>query len=237
MALLGIISGTIVLREAGILDQPEEKWIETAFGPAQIFLTGQTAFISRHGTDAGRHILPHRINHRANISALLALGVKEIVAVSSTGSMNRAMKPGMFVIPDDFIMLYPGPAVFENQPVHMTPTLDGDIRQRLRDAARDCGIEAFDGGVYWQTAGPRFETKAEIRLMSQAADLVGMTMASEAIAAKDLGMAYASLCSVDNYAHGLVEEALTMEDILRNASRNTEIIARIIKRYMERRGA
>ena len=73
--------------------------------------------------------------------------------------------------------------------------------------------------------------------MSQAADLVGMTMASEAIVARELDMAYASLCSVDNYAHGLEDKELTMEKILWRARRNAESIVRIVKSYIERRQA
>ena len=89
-------------------------------------------------------------------------------------------------------------------------------------AARDCGINVVNGGVYWQTKGPRFETKAEIRMMSQFADLVGMTMASEAVIAQELGLSYASLCSVDNYANGLGERELTVDEILQHARRNAD---------------
>ena len=237
MARLGIISGTIFLQGAGVFDRPEEQRINTAFGQAQVVLTDRVAFIPRHGTDTDHYILPHRINHAANLCALKALGAEEVIAVNSTGSMKRAMKPGIFVVPDDFVMLFPGPTVFHDKPVHITPSLDGNIRRHLLEAARDCGIYVFDGGVYWQTAGPRFETKAEIRFMSRSADLVGMTMASEASVAKELDMAYASLCSVDNYAHGIVDEPLTMDEVMGHARQNTEAAIKIVKRYLERRGS
>lgn len=71
-------------------------------------------------------------------------------------------------------------------------------------------------------------------MMSQFADLVGMTMASEAIIAKEMDLPYASLCSVDNYGHGLVEKDLTMDEILRHARKNTEAILRVVSKYMER---
>ncbi len=236
MKRLGIISGTIFLQVEGIIDRPEERCIDTIFGQAQIFLTDRVAFLPRHGTNACHHILPHKINHPANLSALKGLGVEEVIAVNSTGSMNQALPPGMFAIPEDFIMPYPGPTIFRDKPGYVAPTLDGNVRQRLLAAVRDCGVDVFEGGVYWQTAGPRFETKAEIRFMSRFADLVGMTMASEAIIAKELDMAYASLCTVDNYAHGLVDEALTMDEILRHARRNTETVIKIVTRYLERTG-
>jgi 5'-methylthioadenosine phosphorylase len=234
MARIGIVSGTIFLQNTGILADPEERLLETPFGPAQAFLTDRVAFIPRHGNDPGRHILPHDINHPANLAALKALGVQEVIAVNSTGSLKRALEPGMAVIPDDFIMLYPGPTVFTSTQDHITPILDEGVRRRFAEAARDCRIPIIEGGVYWQTAGPRFETRAEIRLMAQAADVVGMTMASEAIVARELGLAYGSVCSIDNYAHGLVDTPLTQEEVLCRARQNSEKAATLIKRYLER---
>lgn len=234
MGRLGIISGTVSLLAESLADNPTERRIDTAFGQAQVFLTERTAFIPRHGTDPDHHILPHGINHAANFSALQALDVTEVIAVNSTGSLKKSLPPGMLVVPDDFIMLYPGPTVFSDKAIHMVPELSEKIRQRWLQAAQDCHIDVVDGGVYWQTPGPRFETKAEIRLMSQTADLVGMTMASEAIIARELDMSYASLCSVDNFAHGLVDQPLSLDDILRHARRNAEAAVKIIKRYLER---
>jgi len=235
MERLGIISGTIPLREKGVLRNPEEKRIETACGNALVLVNEDIAFVPRHGSDPGGYILPHLINNAANFLALKSLGVREVIAVNSTGSLKRNLPPGTLVVPDDFIMLHPGPAVFPSPAAHITPILSEEIRRKWLAAAADCNITAVDGGVYWQTAGPRFETKAEIRFMSQVADLVGMTMAAEAIVARELEMDYASLCSVDNYAHGLVDRELTMEQVLQCARRNGDTIAGIVKCYVERR--
>ena len=71
-------------------------------------------------------------------------------------------------------------------------------------------------------------------MISQFADLVGMTMASEAVIAQELEIPYASLCSIDNFAHGLEEKALTMEKVLWHARHNAEAILRILTRYIER---
>jgi 5'-methylthioadenosine phosphorylase len=109
------------------------------------------------------------------------------------------------------------------------------VRQKCIAAARHGGIEIIDGGIYWQTQGPRLETRAEIMVMSQMADVVGMTMASEAVIAQELDLPYASICSVDNYAHGIGEKQLTMEIILRHARRNADAIIRIILKYVEGR--
>jgi 5'-methylthioadenosine phosphorylase len=231
---LGIISGTLSMQGKGIFAEAKEETVRTPFGSATVFRTKDCAFIPRHGGDPQCHILPHLVNHRANLQALRELGVVEVLAVNSTGSLKRRLKPGMLVVPDDFIMPMPGPTVIADKPVHITPALSGDVRRKWLEAARDCAIEVIDGGIYWQTAGPRLETRAEIAMMSQFADLVGMTMASEAIVAQELGLPYASLCSVDNYAHGLEEKELTMEKILWHARRNTEAILQVLTRYRER---
>ncbi|MDI9569249.1 MAG: MTAP family purine nucleoside phosphorylase [Pseudomonadota bacterium] len=235
MERLGIISGTIALREKGILVDPEERWIDTAWGRAFVLVAQDIAFLPRHGGDPRRYIPPHHIDHPANFAALKSLGVREVIGINSTGSLKEALPPGTLAVPDDFIMLHPGPSALSTSAAHITPGLCEEVRGKWLAAAAACGVTAVDGGVYWQTAGPRFETKAEIRLMSQAADLVGMTMAAEAIVARELEMDYASLCSVDNYAHGLGDSELTMEQVLRRARRNAETIAEIVKFYVEGR--
>ena len=233
MKPLGIISGTLFLQGKGIFSDLREETVETQFGRAQVFRSARIVFIPRHGGNPQHHILPHLVNHRANIQALKDLGAEEILGVNSTGSLKRRLKPGMLVFPDDYIMPMPGPTVISEKPVHITPALNADVRRRWLEATRECAVEAIDGGIYWQTAGPRLETRAEIAMISQFADLVGMTMASEAIIAQELELPYASLCSVDNYAHGLEDRELTMEKILWHARRNTETILRILTRYLE----
>ncbi|HUH65192.1 MAG TPA: MTAP family purine nucleoside phosphorylase [Syntrophales bacterium] len=235
MEPLGIISGIILLSGKGIFDGLAEKNLETAFGKANVFLSDSIAFIPRHGKDRKDHILPHRINHQANLQALADIGVKEVISVNSTGSLKKNLPPGTFVVPDDYLVLAGTPTIVGAKAFHITPKLDEGVRQKWMTAARGCGIDAADGGVYWQTHGPRFETKAEIRMMSQFADVVGMTMASEAAIAQELGMSYASLCSIDNYANGLGERELTVEEILEHARRNADVVLKIVTRYIERR--
>ena len=79
-----------------------------------------------------------------------------------------------------------------------------------------------DGGVYWQTSGPRFETPAEIRLLAAHADLVGMTIASECVVACELGLAYAAVCVVDNLANGVAARPLSPAELERDRERNAE---------------
>lgn len=234
MKPLGIISGTVRLQGKGGFADLCEETIETDFGRAVVFRSAAIVFIARHGTDPGRVVLPHRINHQANLAAMKELGVEEILGVYSTGSLKRHLKPGMLVVPDDFIMPAAGPTVFRDKPVHIVPSLSAEVRRKWLDAARDCDLDCVDGGVYWQTAGPRLETRAEVAMISRFAELVGMTMASEAIIAQELEIPFAPLCSVDNYAHGLEEKGLTVEAILLQAGKNAEAILRILTRYVDR---
>jgi 5'-methylthioadenosine phosphorylase len=234
MKPLGIISGTVLLQGKGIFAGLREETVETKFGRATLFGSADIVFIARHGTAPRRHILPHLINHKANLTALKRFGVREILGVHSTGSLKRRLKPGMLVIPDDYILLGTGPTVVREKAMHIVPVLSAEIRRKWLEAARDCDVDCVDGGIYWQTVGPRFETRAEIAMISQFADLVGMTMASEAVIAQELEIPYASLCSVDNFAHGLEEKALTLEKILWHARHNAEATLHVLTRYIER---
>jgi 5'-methylthioadenosine phosphorylase len=235
MEPLGIISGIILLQDKGILGNLEERVIATGFGKACVYISDDIAFIPRHGKDQKHHILPHLINNQANLKALKDIGVKKVISVNSTGSLKKKLKPGTIVVPDDFIMFPGTPTTLSQKALHITPKLSDAVRKEWIEAAHDCGIKVSDGGIYWQTTGPRLETKAEIAMMSRFADLVGMTMASEAVIAQELGLHYAALCSIDNYGHGLGEKELTIEEILQHARRNTEIIIKIVRRYIERR--
>jgi 5'-methylthioadenosine phosphorylase len=231
---LGIISGTLSLPGNGHFAQLQEETVQTVFGPARMLRSASVVLLPRHGTDPHRHILPHLINHRANLQAMKDLGVGKILGTYSTGSLKKRLKPGTMVVPDDYLMPTAGPTVVCDKPIHITPVLSAAVRGLCLEAARDCAIEVVDGGIYWQTTGPRLETRAEVAMMSRFADLVGMTMASEAIVAQELELPFASLCSVDNYAHGLGGKELTMETILRHARRNAESILKILTRLIER---
>lgn len=230
--MLGIISGTILLNEQEFLNNAEKTVRTNEFGRAEIMLSDAFAFISRHGIDHQHYILPHQINHRANLKALQDIGVTEIIGVNSSGTLKKEIRPGTIVIPDDFIMLALYHTIHEDKAAHITPGLNPTIRRRCLEAARACKIDARDGGVYWQTAGPRLETRAEIRMMACSADIVGMSMASEAIVSKEMGLSYASICSVDNYAHGIGENELTMEEISAHARQSGKTIIRIINAYL-----
>lgn len=232
MKPVGIISGTIPLHEEGIFKNLKKTVVETEFGSAPVFLSEMVAFIPRHGMDAKNSIPPHMINYQANLKALQEMGVKEVIGINSTGSLKTELVPGTIIIPDDYISISGTPTIFDNHAVHILPTLNEGTRKRLIHTAQRLGINTIETGVYWQAPGPRLETKAEIRMMSIFADIIGMTMASEATIAVELGLSYAALCSVDNYAHGIVEKPLVPEEIRKGARRNARNILEIVKGYV-----
>lgn len=169
------------------------------------------AIVQRH--DDGAYVLPHEIDHGANLRALVEQGCDRVLAIGSVGSLDPALPVGALVCPDDFIALHLGLSIFADERAHRAPRFDPAWRAQVLTAWRASGGELRDGGVYWQTIGPRFETPAEIRLMAAHADVVGMTIASECIVAGELGLAYAAVCVVDNLANGIGDGALEIIEL------------------------
>ena len=139
----------------------------------------------------------------------------------------------MIVIPDDFITLTATPTIHQNKALHITPSLNESVRHKLIAAARDCNLDAVETGTYWQVTGPRLETRAEIRMMANFADVVGMTMANEAVIALEMGLSYASACFIDNYGNGLVEKPLDMEEIIAGTRKNADRMIRLLEQYVK----
>ncbi len=233
MSLLGVISTKLVMERSDLLRKGKARLMKNEFGRTEVLLTDRIALILRHGNDPNNHILPHLINHRSNLQALKDIGATEIVGINSTGSLKNNLCPGMIVIPDDFITLTTTPTIYQNGTRHITPSLNEKVRQKLIRAAQICKIQVIDKGTYWQTQGPRLETKAEIKMMANFADIVGMTMANEAAIALELDMPYASACSIDNFGNGLLSKPLGMEEILGGISKNADLMIRLLHGYLK----
>ncbi len=231
MAKLGLAAGTVLFGLNRFLDA-EEVRIETSFGEAVVFVGEDFAFIPRHGKEGDEYIMPHLINHAANLTALKQVGADSVLGIYSTGSLLRSLVPGTIVVPDDFIALYDVPSAVLGEEKHITPAMSSELRTGVIQAGRNAGVEIRDGGVYWQNTGPRLETKAEIRMMAQFAQLVGMTMAGEATVAMEIGLPFAALCSVDNYANGLTSQPLSEAAIREGAAKNAEIMLRVVDEFM-----
>jgi 5'-methylthioadenosine phosphorylase len=177
----------------------------------------------RHGD--GDYRLPHRIDHAANFRSLLEAGCDRAVGVSSVGSLKADLGIGSFICPDDFIAPQATSSIHEDVRGHMVPGFDHGWRGQVLSAWAAAGIaELHDGGVYWQMTGPRFETPAEVRLLAEHADVVGMTVGSECIAASELGVPYAAVCVIDNMANGIGPGPLSVEEIEAVRDVNTDLI-------------
>jgi 5'-methylthioadenosine phosphorylase len=212
--MLGIIGGTSLIYST--LPEQEKKRIDTPFGNAELFV-GDIALLMRHQQD----LPPHRINFRANLAALAIAGVDRIVAFGSSGSLNHDIIPGSLVIPTDYLSTTGIPSIHDHAVAHVMPELSPELSQGLHRYIPAARL----GGTYVQTSGPRFETVAEIAALSRFADLVGMTLASEATLARELGISFAAICTVDNYANGLTDAVLTWDEVLE-----------ISRQYRERTG-
>jgi len=195
-----------------------------AFGAAggEIAATAErhgAVVLQRHGS--GEYVLPHRIDHAANLRDLAERGCDRVLAIGSVGSLHAGLAVGSLVCPDDFIALQVSLTALDDARAHAMSGFDPDLRAEVLAAWRSSGAgELRDGGVYWQTTGPRFETPAEIRLISAHADLVGMTLASECVVAGELGLHYAAVCVVDNLANGIDAEPLSPRRLREDRERN-----------------
>jgi 5'-methylthioinosine phosphorylase len=224
--MLAIIGGS-GLSKLGSLDVIERRVARTPFGePSGALTFGRirgcdVVFLARHGY--GHTIAPHKVNYRANIWALKEQQVSGVISVASVGGIRRGFGPGALVVPDQVIdytwgrhgTFFDGP---DSQVTHIdfTEPYTQALRQRILAAAKACGENVADGGVYAATQGPRLETAAEInRLERDGADLVGMTGMPEASLAREAGLAYAAINVVANYAAGRgdSEHAIAMDAI------------------------
>lgn len=171
------------------------------------------AIVQRHGESDTTYVLPHEIDHTANLRPLREQGCDRVLALASVGSLRARLPVGSLLCPHDFIALHAGPSIYTDQRAHSAPGFTARWRAEVIAAWDEAGVAPIDGGVYWQARGPRFETPAEIELIAAHADVVGMTIASECVIAAELGLEYAALCVVDNLANGIGSGELSLAEI------------------------
>jgi 5'-methylthioadenosine phosphorylase len=191
----------------------------------------KVAFIPRHAS--GHSIPPHKINFRANIDALKNVGVSKIIATNSVGSMNTDMPPGSFVIPDDFLDFSQDrkKTFYEDKVVHIDVT--EPYCPQLRDVLAKSG-DVILGGTYVCTEGPRFETPAEIKMFKMlGGDLVGMTGVPEVTLAREREICYNSICIVSNYASGISEEELTIDEVFEMVAQKEGELLELIYNFIK----
>ncbi len=239
---LAIIGGTGVYALAELADvetaEPLTRYGAPS-GPIRIGTLGgrRVGFLARHGE--GHGVPPHRINYRANLAALQQAGARRVLALNTVGGIAAQYGPGVLGCPDQLIDYTWGRiATLCEEPGSEVLHVDfGDpytpaLRVELLAAAQRAGVALVDGGCYGATQGPRLETRAEIaRMRRDGCDLVGMTGMPEAGLARELGLDYACLAIVANWAAGAgpdPDETITLDEVLANVTAATGSVSRIL---------
>jgi 5'-methylthioinosine phosphorylase len=229
---LAVIGGTGVYRIAE-LEQVESHLPQTRYGlpsgPVRVGLLGgrRVAFLARHGE--GHGVPPHLINYRANLVALQLVGARRVLALNTVGGITKAFGPRVLACPDQLIDYTWGRiSTLGEEPGSEVLHVDfGDpytpaLRREVLAAAARAQVALVECGCYGATQGPRLETRAEIaRMQRDGCDLVGMTGMPEAGLARELGLDYACLGIVANWAAGAgpdPDELITFEDVLANVA-------------------
>jgi len=226
------VAGTSML-SASVFNKWERFVVQTPYGEVLLRTRSGYVYLQRHGS---QKVPPHNINHLANVWALKSLKVRKVIAINSVGSLRMEIKPGAFVIPDDFFALCKAPTFFQDEMQFMVPHMDQSLAKRLHRVCRRLNMEVTLGGVYVQTTGPRLETKAEINFFKEFGDIVGMTLASEATLCMEQHIPYVSICSVDNYGNGITTKPVSIPEVVRNAKKSTQAFERLIRALIQEKG-
>lgn len=228
---VALISGTSILHSP-LFSAWRERVVETKHGAVFVREDGDRVVLNRHGP--GPSVLPpHRINFRANLAALAQLGCADIVSFNSVGSLQGRLAPGVFISCSDYVGLQQGPATyFDDELKGGAPGIANNLVPRLVAGLAPEFLVAT-GQTYVQMRGPRFETKAEIRIIRHWGDVVGMTLAHEADLCTELGLRYNSLGIVDNYANGLAGTEIDFVKFKQHVHGNQERVNRFIARVLE----
>jgi 5'-methylthioinosine phosphorylase len=245
---LAVIGGTGLYRMPG-LELGAEHAFDTPYGrPSAPIVTGRiegraVAFLARHGT--AHDIAPHRVNYRANLWALRELGSRRVLAVNAVGGIRADMPPRALVVPHQLIDYTHGRIASycdvdgaKVEHVDFSEPYTESLREQLIQASEAAGSGVVPDGVYGATQGPRLETSAEIaRMRRDGCDLVGMTGMPEAVLARELGLEYACLALVANWAAGCGDTAaISLDEIYRNLEHATARVPAIVGALLERLG-
>ena len=245
LAEIGVFGGSGFY---SLLDDVREIKVDTPYGAPSdsFFLTTvggrSVAFLPRHGR---RHTIPpHRINYRANVWAMRSLGVKAVISPCAAGSLAVAVKPGDFVVCDQFVDRTSGqrPHTFYDGPIvtHLSSaaTYDPVLRQLAIDTIRDHGIEVHERGTVVVIEGPRFSTKSESKWFSDAGwEVINMTQYPEAWLCRELGMAVVNISLITDYDAGVhegteaVDAMSVLEVFAQNADRIQKVVLDLIGRF------
>jgi len=231
-----------------LLDDVREVKVETPYGaPSDLIALGtvgnkQVAFLPRHGKK--HQFPPHMIPCRANIWAMKSLGVSRIIAPCAVGSLQTHVKPGDFVVCDQFVdrtrgridTFYDGPATTH---ISTADPFCPELRRLAVDIIKKRGITVHERGTTVVIQGPRFSTKAESKwFTSMGWEIVGMTQYPECVVALEQAMCYVSIALVTDYDAGLVGEGVVepvkADEVGRVLLANNERVRGVILDMIER---
>lgn len=239
-AVLGIVGGSGLYDLPG-LERPEWRRVESPWGePSDDILFAELdglplRFLPRHGR--GHRLSPTHIDYRANIDALKRAGVTDLVSVSAVGSLKEELKPGQFVLVDQFIdrtfaraKSFFGEGITAH--VSMAHPVSSKLLGWIAAAGREEGIECREGGTYLVMEGPQFSSLAESRLYrSWGCDVIGMTNMPEAKLAREAEIAYATIAMVTDYDCWHEEFGqVDVKEVLRVMANNREHVQRLLAR-------
>jgi len=226
LAEIGVFGGSGLY---SFLENIKEIKVETPYGnPSDKLALGEIAgrkvvFLPRHGKQ--HHLPPHMINYRANIWAMKKIGVEHILAPCACGSLQADVKPGTFVICDQFVdrtkgrfdTFYDGPI-----PTHISPAdpYCPTLRQVAIKTAKDLDIPVKESGTVVTIQGPRFSTRSESKWFSSHGwEVINMTQYPEVVLARELEICYVNISLITDYDAGLEGvpgvEPVTAEEVLR----------------------
>lgn len=244
--MLAIIGGSGMTR-LSCLEISHRQIVRTPYGEPSGPLTfgkiqnHEIVFLARHGH--GHTIPPHAVNYQANLWALHSFKPKRVIAVVSVGGIRTDLSPGKIVLPDQIIDYTYGRkfTYFDNTDRPITYTdfthpFCSETRSHLLTAAKQANEDIIDGGVYAVTQGPRLETAAEVnRLEQDGADMIGMTGMPEAVLARELGLSYAAIAAVANYAagRGTSAQAIPLEEVYAVLEKAMEGVRNILEHLVE----
>ena len=213
LATIGVFGGSGLY---SLMDDVKEVKVETPYGLTSdnLFIgtiaDKKVAFMPRHGRD--HKIMPHLINYRANVWAMKSIGVERAISPCASGSLQKHIKPGDFVICDQFVDWTDGrKSTFFDGPIVTHPSAAEPYCPELRritvETARELGITVHDGGTIVVVNGPRFSTKAESKFFTaQGWDVINMTQFPEAYLLKELDICPVNITLVTDYDAGLVAD-------------------------------
>jgi len=242
--MIGVIGGSGFY---SLFEKREERKVETPYGaPSSKVAIGKIAgkevvFLPRHNKD--HDYPPHKINYRANIYALWSLGVKRILTVTAAGSLQANIKPGDFVVLDQFVdrtrtrvdTFFDGPIVTH---VSMAEPYCSEMSDIAFTEGKKSGIKMHKNGTVVVIQGPRFSTKAESLFFTKMGwHAVNMTQYPEVALAREKGMCYSAIALITDYDAGVVfkekVKPVKTSEFLKVFKNNNERALKLIFRVIE----